>query len=165
MNVSKCLMMAALVGVVSAGPACTKAAVDDTKKDAGAAVDATRAGADRALDATKKAGDEAADVTRDVAQKTADKTKEVAGAVADKSREIASTTGDAVTDGWITTKVKAKFADETVLEGSDINVDTTDHVVTLRGTVTSSTARGRAAAIASGTEHVTRVINQLVVKR
>jgi hypothetical protein len=160
----KYLMTAALVGVVFAAPACTKKAVDETKRDAGTAVDATKAGADKAIDATKKAGEATADATKDVAQRTADKTKEVAGEIAEKSKEVAATTGAVVTDGWITTKVKAKFADETVLEGSDINVDTDDHVVTLKGTVPSGLAKARAEAIARGTEHVTRVVNQLVVK-
>lgn len=153
MSISKCLMTAVVVGVVFGGPACTDKAVDETKRDVGAALDATKAGGDKAIDATKKAGVEAADV----AQRTADK-------VAGKSKEVASATGAAVTDGWITAKVKAKFADETVLEGSDINVDTNDHVVTLRGTVLSGAAKARAEAIARGTERVTRVVNQLVVK-
>lgn len=153
MNASKCLMTALLAGVVFAGPACTDKAVDRTKKDAGTAVDATKAGADKAIDATKKAGVEAADL----AQKTA-------GKVAEKSNEVASATGAAVTDGWITAKVKAKFSDETVLKGSDINVDTNNHVVTLRGTVLSGAAKARAEVIARGTERVTRVVNQLVVK-
>lgn len=164
MRFSKYLMTAALVGVVSAGTACTQKAMDDTKKDAGSALDSTRAGADKAIDATKKAGEKTADVTKDAAQRTADTTKEVAGDVARKSKEVAATTGAVVTDSWITTKVKAKFSDETVLKGSDINVVTNDHVVTLKGTVPSSAAKTRAAAIASGTEHVTRVVNRLVVK-
>jgi hyperosmotically inducible protein len=73
-------------------------------------------------------------------------------------------TSAAVTDGWITTKLKAKFADETMLKGSDINVDTTDHVVTLSGAVPSATAKSRAVEIADGTEGVKRVVNRLVVK-
>lgn len=149
MRFSRCLMTAALVGVVSAGPACTDQAMEDTKRDAGAALDATKAGADKAIAATKQAGEETADVAQDVAQKTAD---------------VASAAGAAMTDGWITAKVKAKFADETVLNGSDINVDTTDHVVTLRGTVLSGAAKARAEVIARGTEGVARVVNQLVVK-
>jgi hyperosmotically inducible protein len=164
MSFSKCLITAALVGVVSAGPACTAKAVDETKKDAGDALDATKAGADTAIAATKKAGEEAADAAKDVAQKTADKTAEIASNVAQKTQDVASAAGAAVTDGWITTKVKAKFADETVLKGSDINVDTNDHVVTLRGTVLSGAAKARAEVIAGGTEGVTRVVNQLVVK-
>lgn len=89
----------------------------------------------------------------------------MAGAVAEKGKEAAVATAAAATDGWITTKLKAKFADESALEGSDINVDTSDHVVRLRGTVPSRAAKARAALIARGTENVARVVNQLVVKR
>jgi osmotically-inducible protein OsmY len=142
-------MMAAVAGVVFAGPACTEKAMDDTKKDAGAALDATTSGADKAIEATKQAGKETADIAKDVAQTTAD---------------VASAAGAAVTDGWITAKLKTKFADETVLNGRDINVDTTDHVVTLRGTVLSAAAKARAEVIARGTEGVARVVNELVVQ-
>jgi hyperosmotically inducible protein len=131
MSFSKCLTTLAFASVVSAAPACTDRAVDDTKKDANAAIDATKAGADK---------------------------------LAEKSKEVASATGAAVTDGWITTKVKAKFADEKILNGSDISVDTTDHVVTLKGTVPSGAGKERAVEIAGGTEGVTRVVNALVVK-
>lgn len=48
----------------------------------------------------------------------------------EKTKEVASAAGEAITDGWITTKVKAKFFDETLLQGSDIHVDTNDRVVT-----------------------------------
>ena len=74
------------------------------------------------------------------------------------------TTGEAITDGWITTKVSAKFVDEKLLKGSNINVDTEDHVVTLKGTVGSDAAKARAVEIAGNTEGVVRVVNQLVVK-
>jgi hyperosmotically inducible protein len=109
--------------------------------------------AGKAIEATERAGEKAAGATREAAQKTGEKTK-----------EIASATGEAITDGWITTKVKTKFFDETMLKGSDIDVVTSDRVVTLTGTVASSAAKARAAAIASGTEGVTRVVNRLGVK-
>lgn len=127
-----------------------------------AAAAKSRAGG--AIDATERAGEKIADVTKEAAQKTGEKTKEIAGTAAKKTKEVASATSEATTDGWITTKVKTKFFDETLLKGSDINVDTNDHVVTLKGTVASSAAKARAAAIAGGTEGVTRVVNQLVVK-
>ena len=69
---------------------------------------------------------------------TAEKTKDVAVATAKKTKEVVSTTGEVITDSWITTKLKAKFVDESLLKDSDINVDTNDHVVTLKGTVMSS---------------------------
>jgi len=134
--------------------------VDDAKRTTGAALDATRKGADTAIDATK----DAADKTKEIAGKTADKTREVVGEVAQKSQQVAAATGETVTDGWITTKVKAKFADEKLLEGSDIHVETNDRVITLGGTVPSRAAREQAVSIASWTEGVTRVVNHLVVK-
>ena len=159
-----CLMTAALIGVVFAGQACTDRAVNDTRSDAGTALGATTAGADKALDATKKAGDETADAAKGVARKAADKTTAIAGDVAEKSQEVASAAGVAVTEGWITTKVKAKFADEQILDGSDIHVVTNGRLVTLTGTVASAAAKTRADAIARGTEQVSNVVNRLVVK-
>jgi hypothetical protein len=160
MNVSKCLIATALACIVFAGSACTDEALDNTKKATGHALDATKKGADKAFDATKDAGDK----TKEIAGETADKTKEIVGEVALKSKQVASATGEVVTDGWITTKVKAKFADEKLLEGSNIHVDTNDQVIMLTGTVTSHAGKARAVAIAGGTEGVTRVDDYLVVK-
>lgn len=114
---------------------------------------AAKSQAGRAIDATKDAGQKAATAAKETAQKAGEETK-----------EAVSTTGEAITDSWITTKVKTKLFDETVLKDSDIDVETSNHVVTLKGIVASRAAKERAAAIASGTEGVTRVIDQLVVK-
>ena len=46
-----------------------------------------------------------------------------------------------INDAWITTKVKTNFVNEDLLKGSDINVDSNNHVVTLKGTVTSAAGR------------------------
>lgn len=125
---------------------------------------AAKSRADRAVDAAAHAGEKGVEATKGAVQTTGAKTKEIAGATVKKTKEVASATGEAITDGWITTKVKTKFFDETLLKDSDITVETNDHVVTLKGTVTSSAAKARAEAIAGGTEGVTRVVNQLVVK-
>jgi osmotically-inducible protein OsmY len=101
---------------------------------------------------------------KEIAGKTADKTEKIAGDTATKSKDFKSTTGEVMTDAWITTQVKAKLANETLLRGSDINVDTSDHVVTLKGPVTTAAAKNRAAVVARESEGVTHVVNQLVVK-
>jgi hyperosmotically inducible periplasmic protein len=104
-------------------------------------------------------------------QSSADQAKRDAGAAvdagkvaADKVAEVATATGAAVSDGWITAKLKAKFADEVVLNGSDITVDTKEHAVTLSGLVPSQQAKARAFEIANGTEGVRLVVNHLAVK-
>jgi hyperosmotically inducible periplasmic protein len=165
MNRSKHLMTTSLAGVVLAGvvlagTACTDRAVDDTKRATGTALDATRNGADKAIEVTKDAGDK----TKEIAGKTADKTREIVSEVAEKSRQAASATGEVVTDGWITAKVKAKFADEKLLQGSTIHVDTSNQVTMLTGTVPSRAAKERAVEIAGGTERVKRVADHLVVE-
>jgi hyperosmotically inducible protein len=115
---------------------------------------------DEARDAVQQIEDK----TKDIAEDAAQKTKEVVADAAAKGKEIVSSTGEAITDGWITTKVKAKFADDKLLKESNITVDTNDRVITLKGTVTSAEAKKRAAMIAEGTEGVLRVADQVVVK-
>ena len=148
MNISRQLLLATLVGAVVAVSACTQKAADD-------ATNAATEGVDKA--------DTAVDATREGAATVADKTKDIAGAIVDTSKDVASATGEAITDGWITTTLNAKFVDEPLLKDSKINVDTNDHVVTLKGTVGSAAAQARAEAIAHDTKGVARVVNQLVV--
>ena len=71
--------------------------------------------------------------------------------------------GCSQTDSGITTKVKSQFAADDVVKAYMIDVDTRDHVVTLRGEVDSPAAHERAMQIASRTEGVRDVVDQLVV--
>jgi osmotically-inducible protein OsmY len=115
---------------------------------------------DKAKDVQEKIEDK----TEKIAEKTAEKSKEIAGDIAEKGKEVLSTTGEVITDGWITAKVSAKLSDEKLLKDSNVDVDTNDRIVTLKGAVASPAAKQRAVAIASGTEGVTRVDDQLAVK-
>ena len=141
MSIYTWLVVATFGGAVIAGSACTQKVADEATTGIATTGDTLKADGDRVLDATKDG----------------------AAAVIDKTQDAVSETREAVTDGWITTKVHATFVGETLLKGSDINVDTANHVVTLKGTVGSDAAKARAAAIASSTEGVTGVVNQLVV--
>ena len=80
----------------------------------------------------------------------AEKTGEVVGGAAEDA-------GDAVSDSWITTKVKSQFAADELVKALDINVSTNGGVVTLAGIVESSAARSRAISITKGTKGVKRV--------
>ena len=104
-----------------------------------------------------------ADKTKEGAEKTKDAVVKGAKVVADKTEDGLSKTGEVMTDGWITTRVNQRFVTEELLKGSDINVDTNKHVVTLKGTVTGAAGRAKAATIARRTEGVRRVINQLTI--
>jgi hyperosmotically inducible protein len=114
---------------------------------------------DKAADKSEKTLEKAADKTKKAGEKTKDESKKVGA----KTKDVASDTGEAITDAWITTKVKTQFVGEDALKGSDINVDTNDHVVTLKGTVASEAGRTRAVAIAKATKGVTRVVDDLTI--
>jgi osmotically-inducible protein OsmY len=90
---------------------------------------------------------------------------EVDHTLAEKAKAGLTKTGEAITDGWITTKVRWFFVGEDLLKGRDISVDTKDHVVTLTGTVTSTAGRERAVALARRTGGVHRVVDRLTVVR
>ena len=193
-SISRWLVSAILVGAVVAGSACTQEpAATTTDSPVVVTADKPNAGSsDTALEASKAAGEKSADVannagdtkkaaetigdktkevavvtaekTKEIAVKTADKTEDIARAVGSETKKIVSTTGEVITDTWITARVSAKFVDEALLKGSDINVDTAEHTVTLKGTVRSDAGKARAAAIAGETEGVKHVVNQLVVR-
>jgi hyperosmotically inducible periplasmic protein len=83
--------------------------------------------------------------------------------VTDRVKAGMNKAGEKITDGWIHTKVNWFFLGDDLLKGSDINVDVKDNVVTLKGTVKTAAGRTRAVALASDTEGVKRVIDQLIV--
>ncbi|HYW76701.1 MAG TPA: BON domain-containing protein [Gammaproteobacteria bacterium] len=68
-----------------------------------------------------------------------------------------------VADSAITTKIKAQLAADEGLSGSDIQVQTKNGVVTLSGTVADSALRKRAGQLASGTDGVKNVTNDIKV--
>lgn len=103
------------------------------------------------------------DATKDAARKTGAQTSGIARAVAVKAEDAVVSAGEALSDGWITTKVKAHFVDVRLLTDADIAVESHDHVVTLKGTAPSSAAKARASTIAEGIQGVTSVVNQIVV--
>ena len=97
------------------------------------------------------------------AEKTKDGVVKGAKIVGNKTKDGVSKTGEVMTDGWLTSRVNARFVNEDTLKDSDINVDTNDHIVTLKGTVMTSAGRARAAVVARQTEGVRRVINNLTI--
>jgi osmotically-inducible protein OsmY len=149
---------------------------DKTESAMNKAGEKTDKAMDKAADKTAKAGDKSASTMQKAGDKT-EKVLEKGGVkVVDDGGKAAGRTGVAVkddnetidvdaniNDAWITTKVKTNFVGEDVLKGSDINVDSNKHVVTLKGTVPSAAGRARAVQLAKSTKGVTRVIDQLTI--
>src|SRR4026207_834175 len=124
-------------------------------------VDKAEAKTKDAAKATKDATKDAGKATKDATVKGAEKTKDAAAKTGEKTKDAVATTGEVINDAWITSKVSADFVNEDTLKGSDINVDTKDHVVTLKGTVVSAAGKARAEEIAKTTKGVKRVVNTL----
>jgi len=70
---------------------------------------------------------------------------------------------DAASDAWITTKVKVRLTAEPGLSPFAVNVDTSDGVVTLFGTVSTEASKNRAGAEARAVAGVRGVENELQV--
>ncbi len=69
----------------------------------------------------------------------------------------------AQTDSGITTAVKSKLAADDTVKAYQVDVDTNNHVVTLKGDVNTSLAKERAVEIARATDGVRDVIDQIEV--
>jgi hyperosmotically inducible periplasmic protein len=117
--------------------------------------------ADRAADKSARAADKAADKTARAADKAEDKLDKAG----DKSANAAKKTGRAVDDGWIKSKIYAQYLTEwnTVLDDSDIDIDVSNNMVTLNGTVKTAAAKAKAVDIAKKTDGVKGVKDNLRV--
>ena len=106
-----------------------------------------------------------ADETRDTTREVREEARQGAETARDTAAGAADRTKTAVTDAAITSGVKGKFLADTAVSGLKIDVDTRDGVVTLTGTVPTSAEADRATVLARETNGVTRVINNLQVRR
>jgi hyperosmotically inducible protein len=140
----------------SAGSAASTRGIADNAKEAGKNI----------KEAGKEVGGAAKDGAAAVGEKTregAEKTKEGAAKVGDKTLGGVNKVSGDIGDTAIVGRVKARFVGEDLLKGSDIKVDSNQHVVTLRGTVASEAGRSRAIEIANSIDSVQRVVDQLTV--
>jgi hyperosmotically inducible protein len=81
------------------------------------------------------------------------------------SAGLVMTVACAKTDAGITTNVKSKLAADDTVKAYQINVDTSNGVVTLTGTVENPAAKEQAVVIARQTDGVTNVVDQITVNR
>lgn len=75
----------------------------------------------------------------------------------------ASSRNSGLQDSWLTSKTKIALAADERVKGTDVSVETSKSVVTLRGKVDSDDARDAALAVARGVDGVKKVNNDLQV--
>jgi osmotically-inducible protein OsmY len=76
---------------------------------------------------------------------------------------LALSIGCSYSDSGLTTSVKTKLAADDTVKALNINVDTKNRVVTLKGEVRSQAEEARAIQIARSTNGVTDVVDQLSI--
>ena len=120
--------------------------------------DSVRQGAEKVKEAIKETVGE---IRAEDIRKELEKTSMV---VREKAAKASALVSDAAANARISTTVKAKLLTEPSLSALTINVDTTDGLVTLSGTVSSHEQIAKAVSIALNTDGVTKVISTLQVK-
>jgi osmotically-inducible protein OsmY len=112
---------------------------------------------DKAAAAAGTAGDKAAAA----ADKAGDKSAAAAATTREKARELAGDARELAGDAAVTARVKTTLAADARLSAVDINVDTQDGVVTLKGRAPDEAARKHATELVKGVKGVSKVDNQL----
>ena len=108
-------------------------------------------------------GDRRADVGVDTPLIDQQRVRGTAGEIAAGARAAGSRMADAVEDGALTAKIKSKMALDDHVKARDIDVDTSDGLITLTGTLHTEAERERAVQLALQTEGVRTIIDALVV--
>jgi hyperosmotically inducible protein len=95
---------------------------------------------------------------------SSERAREVGAEIGSRTAAAADATRQAVSDGALTTKIKAKMALDDTVKALALDVDTTNGVVTVSGIVRSEAERQRAMALARETEGVTQVVDRLQLR-
>jgi osmotically-inducible protein OsmY len=141
-----------------------KTADNDTKTAAKADAHEAKADAKGTAGHVKaETKDKAADVKADTKEKSADAAHKAGAAKADV-KDAGADAKDATTDAAITSAVKTKLLADSTVGGLKIDVDTTNHVVTLSGPVHSAAEKAEAVRLAKATKGVKSVVSKLTIE-
>lgn len=97
-------------------------------------------------------------------ERAGDRAENAAERAGNSVERAADAAGDKVADAAITTAVNAELARDPALSALQINVDTANGQVVLRGRAPSAEAKARASTLARGVKGVSGVDNQLEVR-
>ena len=93
-----------------------------------------------------------------------EKARETGAAIGQQVATGAAHAEQALAEGSLTAKIKAKMALDDTVKALAVNVDTTGPVVTVAGTVDSEAQRQRVIQLARETEGVKQVVDHLRVR-
>jgi hyperosmotically inducible protein len=118
---------------------------------------------DRPLGSVGTAGHIDTQKAKEVGAEVGAKTAAAANKASEKTAEAVQKAGEVLTDGALTAKIKSKMALDDLVKARSIDVTTTNHVVTLKGTVGSVAEHDRAVQLAKETAGITEVVDHLRV--
>ena len=104
-----------------------------------------------------------ADATIDMPSIDQQRVRETGTEIAEGARAAGARVAEVVEDGALTAKIKSKMALDDHVKARDIDVDTSDGLITLTGTLQSEEEHERAVRLALETEGVRTIIDALVV--
>jgi len=81
-----------------------------------------------------------------------------------RAKQGLTKSGEKLTDARISAKVRWLFDQEELLKTGDIQLETSDRVVTVAGVVSSPSAKQRAVQLAKAAEGVVQVVDQLMIR-
>lgn len=108
-------------------------------------------------------GDRRGDVAGDLPSIDQQRVRETGTEIAEGARAAGARVAEVVEDGALTAKIKSKMALDDHVKARDIDVDTSDGLITLTGTLQSEEEHERAVRLALETEGVRTIIDALVV--
>lgn len=94
----------------------------------------------------------------------AERAREAGAELSARAAVAAQDAKNALGDGTLTAKIKAKMALDDTVKALDLNVDTTNGVVTVSGKVRSAAERERALALARETDGVRQVVDKTTME-
>jgi hyperosmotically inducible protein len=92
-----------------------------------------------------------------------EQSKETGKDMKDTAGNVAHDTKEAISDARVTSEVKLKYGADDTVKALNIDVDTDDGVVTLRGTVNSKAELNQAVKLAKSVDGVKKVISELEI--
>jgi osmotically-inducible protein OsmY len=90
--------------------------------------------------------------------------KQSASQTADRIKSESVKAGEKLEDVWLTTKIRAKFVGDRDIKARNVSVSAHDGVVTLTGRVLNESERQLALTLASHTDGVKQVVDNLDVE-
>ncbi|HVL66129.1 MAG TPA: BON domain-containing protein [Vicinamibacterales bacterium] len=108
--------------------------------------------------------DEAREAVGTTGQAAAERGREVGAEVGERAGQAADATRRAIEDGSLTAKIKAKMALDDTVKALNLDVDTFNGTVTVKGVVRTEAERQRALQLARETEGVRQVVDQLTLR-